>query len=135
MTVIKTKELLESVAALRELGGLDLPVTLAFRLQRNMKRIQTEIDIAEELRKKIVDKFTLKDDKGEIVRPLDKDGNPDPNSVKLSDVPGYNAAIKELHAIEAKFTLDEIAPDAFGDKVTLKPSVLLALHWLFTEAK
>ncbi len=131
MTKIKTSVLLESIGALKELSNLDLPIKLSFKIHRILKRCQTEIDSVMELKEKILDKHTQKDDKGKPIHPEDKDGKPIPNQVKLVDPDTYKKDMEEFGDQEVGMKLDELKVEDFGDKVTIKPGVLLALHWLF----
>ncbi len=130
---VKNKEMLDSVESLRQFAALDLPMRFALDVVKALKRITSEIDSVNELQKKLVDKHCEKDDAGQPVHPLDANGKPDTNKVKLTDPEAYAKDVSELMDLECKFGFDALNLGGLGDKISVKPGVILALHWLFTE--
>lgn len=132
-TTVKAGDLLNGLKALQEFAGLDMPVKTGFKTQRILKRVQTEIDSVMETRKKIIEKYQETDSDGKPVHPTDAVGNPIRDQVKLKDPEAFKKDMDELDAQELNFGFDRINPAELGERITVKPAVLLALDWLFTE--
>lgn len=130
---LTTGDLLNSLPALKEFASLDLPIKVGMKMRRILKAVQSEGENASELRTEIIKKHTKKDDKGEDVHPLDADGKPIMDQVALVGPEAFKADMEELFATDIEFDFDRLNSAELGERVTVKPAVLLALDWLFTE--
>lgn len=133
MTTVKISDLLDSVESLRHLGAMDLPIRLAFRIKKILRRVQEQVDDAIELKEKLLDTYTVKGEDGKPIRPLDKNDKPIPHQVKLTEPEEYHKKLAELHENEVSMQLEVLKPSDFGDRIEIKPAVLLKLHWLIAE--
>ncbi len=139
-TTVKTGDLLDSIDALRELAAIHVPVKLGMKLQRILKKVQTEIDGALEEKKKLLDRHAEKDADGKQAHPLDAVGKPITTQVKLKDPDAYVAELKELHDAEITLGVDRInpaefdrAPSSKSEPIEISTGTLLSLSWLLTE--
>ncbi len=130
---VTTGDLLSSLPALKEFASLDLPIKVGMKMRRILKAIQSEGDNANEMRTSIIKKYTKKDEAGEDVHPVDAEGKPVMDQVALEDPKAFKDDMEELFATEVKFEFDRLNPAELGERLTVKPAVLLALDWLFTE--
>jgi len=121
------KQTLESINLLLD---LNLPAAVAFKMMRIVKEISSLIDDKILLEKKIVDRFTEKDEFGNIVQALDENGNIVPNSIKLTDVEKFNLEVEELNSIENNIPYEKINfEDLKLEMVKVKD--LMRLEFLF----
>lgn len=68
---MKVKELLEASVALNKLMMLELDAKTAYRVSRNMKKAVSAINDAERERKKLIEKYFVRDEKGRVQPPTD----------------------------------------------------------------
>lgn len=93
------------------LGGLihkQLPVKVSYAISKNISKIERELDIYNKERQKLLDKYCVKDEKGENI--IDEN-----NQLKIADehLDTWNKEINELLDIEVdiyihKFKLDDL---------------------------
>jgi hypothetical protein len=131
MVETTVEELLQSVVAMRDFSAMDMPVKLSFRVKKIMKRVQQDVDSANETLDKLRDKHGKKDDKGEFVHPDGPDGKPIMDQIVLSDPAAYKKDVKELMDTPVKFGFEPLKISELGDKMVVKPAVLFALSWMF----
>jgi hypothetical protein len=127
---LKLSALFDSIQPLGELVGMELPASGALLLSRTAKKVQTEIDTANETRKKLVDKYTQKNEDGNVQHPVDKDGKPIEDQVVITDPALFNKELTELFSTEIDLDVSAIDIKNLGD-VHVKPATLIALDWLF----
>jgi hypothetical protein len=121
------KQTLESINILLE---LNLPAKVAFHLMRVLKEISSLVDDKILLEKKIVDRFTEKDETGNPVQAVDESGNPIVNTIKITDLAKFNEEIDELNSIENNIPFDKLNFDDLKLE-TAKVKDLLRLDFLF----
>lgn len=77
---------------------------LYYRLKRNLDRVSEKLPAYNKEEQELVTNFTRKDEEGNVIHPLDEDGEPDLNRVTLSDVEGFvdarNSLLEEKVMIE-----------------------------------
>jgi hypothetical protein len=131
MIIVKNSQLdkqtLESINMLLE---LNLPAKVAFHLMRILKEISSLVDDKILLEKKIVDRFTEKDEFGNSVPAINESGNPIPNTIKITDLDKFNEEVDDLNSIENNIPFDKLNFDDLKlDTVRVKD--LMRLDFLF----
>lgn len=127
---LKLSQVFDSVQALSELVAIELPASGSLLISRTAKKVQAEVDTANETRKKLVDKFTKKTEDGAAVRPVDKDGKPIEDQVVITDPAAFSEELKSLFDTEIELDVSAIDVKNLGD-AKVKPAILIALDWLF----
>jgi hypothetical protein len=123
-------DLLQSISALSLVGQIHLPVRVSHRIAQVMRQanaLNQDYDVA---RLKLIDQFAAKDDAGKVIETRDPAGGQMVATFK--DKAPFDAALKELQAIEVEIPGNGIKTDDLGD-VKLPPNVLAALHWLIAD--
>lgn len=121
---IKNEVLVNSVQVLRKLNNAELPVRVSYKLAKNIKNIDKELNIYEEEKQKLINKYGEKDDEGK--NKINEDG-----TIKILDTENWNKDIKELLEIEAEINIEKINIDelAKGD-LKITPSELTLIDYM-----
>ena len=114
---MKLSQVLEAQAALAQLAGLKMPAHGAYKVSKNLRKLEPEIQSFEEARNKIVANYlevkdgeTVSDDAqkaadGEYKTLLEMEVSVEPHKIKLSDFGNAEVSAAQLLAIE--FLLEE----------------------------
>lgn len=123
---IKLEELPKMVEALVSLSKRDYKAKTAYRISKISKKIFKEFEIFNEERMKLIKKYGLKDDDGELIT---KDGH-----YQFEDKEAFDGEIKELLDTEIQVNIEPLSIEEFGDS-ELTPSELLGLGKLIKEER
>lgn len=134
---VKTKTLLESRDALKELSDISIPVRTALKLRKIYRAVENDLDATQEQLKKIAEKHAKKDAEGKTIHPMVKDGDkevPDESKVEIEDKKAYTADIDLLMDVEVTINFDPIKVEDLVDPKDppqkVKTSLVFALDWL-----
>lgn len=134
---VKTKTLLESRDALKELSDISIPVRTALKLRKIYRSIENDLEATQEQLKKLAEKHAKKDSEGKTIHPMVKDGDkevPDENKVEIEDKKAYTADIDSLMDVEVTINFDPIKVEDLVDPKDppqkVKTSLVFALDWL-----
>lgn len=119
---LKIKDLLASTNALSELSKEKLPAKTAYRVGKNLRLIQQELDHYETTRRGTIETF------GEPV-----EGQPGSFQVKKENLKVFEDSMNALLDTEVDIMLMGITVEDLGD-CNLAPSVFASLHWMINEA-
>ena len=121
---IKNEVLVNSVQVLRKLNNAELPVRVSYKLAKNIKSIEKELNIYEEEKQKFINKYGEKDEEGKLKTKED-------GSINITDTENWNKDIKELLEIEAEINIEKINIDelAKGD-LKITPSELALIDYM-----
>ncbi|EHK2440937.1 hypothetical protein KCL46_000960 [Clostridium perfringens] len=97
MIKLTNKELLEKVPVLNELGTRRLPVKVSYAIAKNMDKVERELKIYNEERRKIINEYCLRNQDGNLKI---TDGNYDIDPNRINE---FNNAIDDLQNIEVEF--------------------------------
>jgi hypothetical protein len=129
--VIKNSQLTnDTISALNTLIDLDISAGVAFKLTRIIKELSSIVDDKLKMEKKILDKWTQKDEDGNPVVPNDKDGNPIEGSVNITNVEEFSKEMTELMEVEIQIPFDKVNFDDLN-LTTAKVKDLIKLEFLF----
>lgn len=121
---IKNEVLVNSVQVLRKLNNAELPVRVSYKLAKNIKSIEKELNIYEEEKQKFINKYCEKDDEGK--NKINEDG-----TIKILDTEKWNKDIKELLDIEAEINIEKINIDELGKSdLKITPSELSLIDYM-----
>lgn len=115
---LKLSEILNAFQALNRLAADKMPIKLAYRIQRNIRMIQPELDAFEAARIKLIhDKWGEKQADG-------------PSKVPPEKMADFMKEIDELKAEEVEV---DIHPLKLDEAIQITPGDMLALHWMFVD--
>lgn len=121
---MKNSDLLDAVASINAIAALKQPVRTSFVIALNLKAVRDHLEIFEGQRKKLVDQYTQRDDKGVAIPvyapAVDKDGKAivDPDGHLIMDADGKPPVDKDgkaLRPLEGHFHL--VDPAKFREDI------------------
>lgn len=122
------RKLLGMTATLNVISGKSLPIKASYAIAKNLTKIQSELDIFNKERTKLVDKFCKKDENG---KPVIKNGN---FEVKQENLEEWNKNMNELLKIEVEIEPYKFSLNVFeGKDYELTPSELMAIDFMIEE--
>lgn len=128
---IKNSELSnETISALNSLIDTDINATCAFRLSRIIKELSSIVDDKSKMEKKIIDKYTVKDEDGNPTLVKNETGEVVEGAVTISDPEKFQEELNGLMEIENEIEFDKIDfEDLKLEKAKIKD--LITLEFLF----
>lgn len=120
----------DTIDALNKLIVMDINANVAFKLMRIIKEISSLLEDKIKMERRIVDKWTKKDDAGNPVQPKDEAGNLIEGSIQIADVNAFNVEMSEFLSMENEIAYEKIK---FEDLKLQTASVqdLMKLDFLF----
>lgn len=120
----------ETISLINSILDKELPASVAFKLMKIVRDMTPIIEDKSKLESKILERWVERDEDGNLIRPLDGDGNPIPDSFKVKDIQGFNKEMYDLMEVENELPYDKIEFESMGlDKI--KPIDLLKIEFLF----
>jgi len=128
MTRMKNAELLAASAALEDLAEKELPVRVAFQLARLARAQAGPLEDLQSVQQKLVDRFTQRHADGRPVEGKDRDGNPQPGTVAVSDPAEFGREMETLLLTEMDLELPIHAwEDLANREIRIAPRTFHAL--------
>ncbi len=129
--VIKNSQLNnETIDALNKLIDLDINASVAFRLTRIIKEVSSIVDDKLKMEKRILDKYSQKDEMGNVVVPKDDNGNPIQGAVSITNMESFSAEMNDLMEVENEIAYERINFEDLSLQ-TAKVKDLIKLEFLF----
>lgn len=128
---IKNSQLNQDVIeSLNTLIDLDINASVAFKLSRIIREISSIIDDKLKMEKRILDKWSLKDESGNPVPVKDKDDNIIENAVNIISPEDFSKDMENLMSVENEIPFEKINFEDLELK-TAKVKDLMKLDFLF----
>jgi hypothetical protein len=129
--VVKNSQLNdETITALNTLIEMDINASTAFRLTRIIKEISSIVEDKVKMEKKILDKWTMKDEEGVAIPAKDEQGNVIPGAVNIMDPDAFTREMTGLMDLENEIGFEKISFDSLELK-TAKVKDLIKIEFLF----
>ncbi len=129
--VIKNSQLNnETIDALNKLIDLDINASVAFRLTRIIKEVSSIVDDKLKMEKRILDKYSQKDETGNVVVPKDDNGNPIQGAVSITNMEAFSSEMNDLMEVENEIAYEKINFEDLNLQ-TAKVKDLIKLEFLF----
>ena len=120
----------DTISALNMLIDLDINAKAAFRLMRIIKELSSILDDKIKMEKRILDKWTTKDENGNPTLALDESGNKIEGAVNISDSEAFSKEMSALLEIENEIPYERIKFEELNLQ-TAKVKDLIKLDFLF----
>jgi hypothetical protein len=120
----------DTITALNMLIDLDINAQAAFRLMRIIKELSSILDDKIKMEKRILDKWTTKDDSGNPTEAKDETGNVIEGAVNISDSTAFSKEMETLLEIENEIPFEKIKFEELNLQ-TAKVKDLIKLEFLF----
>lgn len=129
--IIKNSQLgPETMESLDKLTDLDINAAIAFKLTRIIKEISSIVEDKVKMERRILDKYSEKDEEGNIINPKDEQGNPIQGAVNITDMDNFSSEMKDLMEVESEIGYERINFEDLNLK-TAKVKDLMKLEFLF----
>lgn len=129
--VVKNSQLNdEAIKSLNDLIEMDINATAAFRLSRIVKEISSIVDDKVKMEKKILEKWTEKDENGQTKPAKDDQGNVIEGAVTITDPELFTKEMSNLMELENEIGYDKIKFEDLNLK-TAKIKDLIKIEFLF----
>ena len=120
----------DTITALNMLIDLDINAQAAFRLMRIIKELSSILDDKIKMEKRILDKWTTKDESGNPTPAKDDAGNVVEGAVNISDSAAFSKEMETLLDIENEIPYEKIKFEELNLQ-TAKVKDLIKLEFLF----
>jgi ribosomal protein L24 len=128
---VKNSELSnETITALNSLIDTDINATCAFRLTRIIKELSSIVDDKAKLEKKLIEKYTQKDEEGNVTQVLNEDGTVVEGAVNITNPDQFQSEMNDLMEIENEIPYEKINFEDLRLE-TAKVKDLITLEFLF----
>ena len=113
------------------LGNLthkQLPIKVSYAIAKNISKIEKELEIYNKERQKLIDKYCLKDEEGNLI-----DEN---NQFKIADgnLEAWNKDMNELLDIEIDINIHKFSKDdLFNSNCNITPAELMLIDYMIEE--
>ena len=129
--IIKNSQLgPETMESLDKLTDLDINAPIAFKLTRIIKEISSIVEDKVKMERRILDKYSEKDEEGSVINPKDEKGNPIQGAVNITDMDSFSSEMKDLMEVESEIGYERINFEDLNLK-TAKVKDLMKLEFLF----
>ena len=125
---LTNRKIVNDANLLGNLTHKQLPIKVSYAIAKNISKIEKELEIYNKERQKLIDKYCLKDEEGNLI-----DEN---NQFKIADgnLEAWNKDMNELLDIEIdinihKFTKD----DLFNSNCDITPAELMLIDYMIEE--
>ena len=120
----------DTITALNMLIDLDINAQAAFRLMRIIKELSSILDDKIKMEKRILDKWTAKDEAGNPTDAKDETGKVIEGAVNISDSTAFSKEMETLLEIENEIPFEKIKFEELNLQ-TAKVKDLIKLEFLF----
>jgi ribosomal protein L24 len=128
---VKNSELSnETITALNLLIDTDINATCAFRLTRIIKELSSIVEDKSKLEKKLIEKYTQKDEQGNITQVLNEDGSVVEGAVNITNPEQFQNEMSDLMEIENEIPYEKVNFEDLKLE-TAKVKDLITLEFLF----
>jgi hypothetical protein len=129
--IVKNSQLSpETMESLDKLTDLDINAAIAFKLTRIIKEISSIVEDKVKMERRILDKYSEKDEEGNVINPKDEQGNPIQGAVNITDMESFSSEMKDLMEVENEIGYERINFEDLNLK-TAKVKDLMKLEFLF----
>ena len=128
---VKNSELSnETITALNSLIDTDINATCAFRLTRIIEELSSIVDDKAKLEKKLIEKYTEKDEEGNATQVLNEDGSVVEGAVNITNPENFQNEMSDLMEVENEIPYEKINFEDLKLE-TAKVKDLITLEFLF----
>jgi hypothetical protein len=129
--IVKNSQLsTDTVQSLNSLLEQDINAGVAFRLLRIVKHMSSIIEDKVSSEKKIIDKWSQKDENGQFIKAKDENGNVIDDAILLTDLDGFSKDMSDLLNVESEIPYDKIRFEELNLQ-TVKLKDLIKIEFLF----
>lgn len=125
---LTNRKIVNDANLLGNLTHKQLPIKVSYAIAKNISKIEKELEIYNKERQKLIDKYCLKDEEGNLI-----DEN---NQFKIADVnlEAWNKDMNELLDIEIDINIHKFSKDdLFNSNCNITPAELMLIDYMIEE--
>jgi hypothetical protein len=119
----------ETLASLNKLVDVDINASVAFKLMRIIKEISSIVEDKNKMEKMIINKYSEKDESGNVVQAKDDQGNP--IGINIKNIEDFSSEMEDFMSIENEIGYDRINFEDLNLQ-TARVKDLIKLEFLFS---
>ena len=125
---LTNRKIVNDANLLGNLTHKQLPIKVSYAIAKNISKIEKELEIYNKERQKLIDKYCLKDEEGNLI-----DEN---NQFKIDDgnLEAWNKDMNELLDIEIDINIHKFSKDdLFNSNCNITPAELMLIDYMIEE--
>ncbi|MFR5746082.1 MAG: DUF1617 family protein [Romboutsia timonensis] len=125
---LTNRKIVNDANLLGNLTHKQLPIKVSYAIAKNISKIEKELEIYNKERQKLIDKYCLKDEEGNLI-----DEN---NQFKIADgnLESWNKDMNELLDIEIDINIHKFSKDdLFNSNCNITPAELMLIDYMIEE--
>ena len=125
---LTNRKIVNDANLLGNLTHKQLPIKVSYAIAKNISKIEKELEIYNKERQKLIDKYCLKDEEGNLI-----DEN---NQFKIADgnLEAWNKDMNELLEIEIDINIHKFSKDdLFNSNCNITPAELMLIDYMIEE--
>lgn len=125
---LTNRKIVNDANLLGNLTHKQLPIKVSYAIAKNISKIEKELEIYNKERQKLIDKYCLKDEEGNLI-----DEN---NQFKIADgnLEAWNKYMNELLDIEIDINIHKFSKDdLFNSNCNITPAELMLIDYMIEE--
>lgn len=125
---LTNRKIVNDANLLGNLTHKQLPIKVSYAIAKNISKIEKELEIYNKERQKLIDKYCLKDEEGNLI-----DEN---NQFKIADgnLEAWNKDMNELLNIEIDINIHKFSKDdLFNSNCNITPAELMLIDYMIEE--
>ena len=125
---LTNRKIVNGANLLGNLTHKQLPIKVSYAIAKNISKIEKELEIYNKERQKLIDKYCLKDEEGNLI-----DEN---NQFKIADgnLEAWNKDMNELLDIEIDINIHKFSKDdLFNSNCNITPAELMLIDYMIEE--
>lgn len=127
--LLSNEKLLNDAAGLSQLTQKNLPVKVSYAIAKNISKIESNLKIYNKEKQKLIDKYSVKDEKGETLV-----GEDNQVTIQKEFLENWNKDIKELQAIENEIDIHKFnANDLFSGNYDMTPGEIMLIEYMIED--
>lgn len=122
---IKAKQLMDSVDVLKKISDMNLPISLSYKIAKNIMKIEEELAILNKEKQKLIDKYGEKDEDGKIKS--DESGR-----IRILDITSWTTEYSALEDLQIDIDLTVIPEDDLlkCNELNITPSDIILISYM-----
>ena len=125
---LTNRKIVNDANLLGNLTHKQLPIKVSYAIAKNISKIEKELEIYNKERQKLIDKYCLKDEEGNLI-----DEN---NQFQIADgnLEAWNKDMNELLDIEIDINIHKFSKDdLFNSNCNITPAELMLIYYMIEE--
>lgn len=118
---LSNEKILNDAAALGQITQKQLPVKISYAIAKNIKKIESELNIYNTEKQKLIDKYSVADDEGNV-------------KIAEENIEDWNKEITELLEIENEIDIHKFnVNDLINSNCNFTPAELMIIDYMIEE--